>query len=229
MRKRIIGLLLFQSFCVCVFAQTTLETLDKYLAARTRLGRSSGAVLVARGDQVLFQKGYGFADAERRRPFTTATPEPIASLSKMFTAMAVLKLRDARKLGLDDSLCAHLSDCPASWKPITIQEVLRHTSGIPDYEESLELGSDKYLAFMQQPNASVKILENAKNLPLDFAPGSKSHYSNTGYVVLGYLVEQVSGKPFAPYVTDRLLKPAGMRNAGIFGLGIVQGLALPYS
>jgi CubicO group peptidase (beta-lactamase class C family) len=229
MRQLIALLFLLSSFCVCTPAQNIPENLNKYLEARTRLGRFSGAVLVARGKEVLFEKGYGFADVEQRRAYTPTTPEPIASLSKMFTAMAVLKLRDAGKLKLDDPICAHLSNCPDSWTPITIQEVLRHTSGIPDYEEALELGSDKYLAFMQQPNASAKILENAKKLPLDFPPGSKFHYSNTGYVALGYMVEQVSGRPFAEYVTDALQKPAGMTGTGIFVLGKVEGLALPYT
>jgi CubicO group peptidase (beta-lactamase class C family) len=228
MLKLVVVVFLFHSSCACLFAQNISENLNKYLAARTRLGRFSGAVLVARGNDTVFQKGYGFADVERRRPFTTATSEPIASLSKMFTAMAVLKLRDSRKLGLDDSICAHLSNCPDSWKPVTIQE-LRHTSGIPDYEQALELGSDKYLEFMQQPDASAKILENARKLPLDFPPGSKFQYSNTGYVALGYIVEQVSGQPFAQYVTNAVLKPAGMTDAGVFGFGRPSELALPYT
>ena len=229
MRRLIVLLFLLPSFCVCTPAQNISENLNKYLEARTRLGRFSGAVLVARGNEVLFQKGYGFADVGQRKAYTTATPEAIASLSKMFTAMAVLKLRDGGKLALEDSICAHLLDCPDAWKPITIQEVLRHTSGIPDYEEPLDLGSDKYMAFMQQPDASAKILENAKKLPLDFLPGSKFHYSNTGYVALGYMVQQVSGRPFAEYATDTLLKPAKMTNTGIFGFGKAEGLALPYT
>jgi CubicO group peptidase (beta-lactamase class C family) len=81
---------------------------------------------------------------------------------------------------------------------------------------------------MQQPNASEKIMENARKLPLDFPPGSKLHYSNTGYVVLGYMVQQVSGEPFARFVTDTLLKPAGMVATGIFVLENPKDLALPY-
>lgn len=229
MRKSIIIIWLVHAFCCCVFAQDIAKKTDEYLSARTRLGRFSGAVLVARGNDVVFQKGYGFADVEQRQPFTVATPMALASLSKMFTAMAVLKLRDAGKLRLEDSVCAHLSNCPESWKAVTIQELLRHTSGIPDYEDALELGSDKYVQFMQQPNASTKILENAQKLPLDFPPGSKFHYTNTGYVALGYIVEDVSGQPFAQYVTDTLLKPAGMTTSGVFGIGNSHGLALPYT
>ena len=133
------------------------------------------------------------------------------------------------RLRLDDSICAHKSNCPDAWKPVTIQELMRHTSRIPDYEEALELGSDKYLQFMQQPNASEKIMENARKLPLDFPPGGKFHYSNTGYVVLGYTVQEVSGKPFAQFVTDTLLKPADMLATGVFGLENSKNLALPYT
>src|SRR5580704_1720292 len=197
MRKFLIGISLVQLLCACVSAQGIPEKADSYFSARTRLGRFSGVVLVARANDVLFEKGYGFADVEHAHPFTTTTQLPIASLSKMFTAMAVLKLRDAGRLRLDDSICAHLSNCPDTWKSITIQELLRHTSGIPDYEEPLELGSDNYLQFMQQQNASQKIMENAQKLPLDFPPGAKFHYSNTGYVVLGYMVEQVSRESLA--------------------------------
>ncbi len=116
-------------------------SLDRYLSARTELGRFSGAVLVAKGDRVLFRKGYGFADVAARKPYTPETRHAVASITKMFTSMAALKLRDAGKLKLDDSVCAHLAACPDAWKPVTVRELMRHTSGIPDYEEPLELGS----------------------------------------------------------------------------------------
>jgi CubicO group peptidase (beta-lactamase class C family) len=174
MRKFLIGISLIQLLCASVSAQGIPEKADKYFSARTRLGRFSGVVLVARSSEVLFEKGYGFADVEHALLFTTTTQLPIASLSKLFTAMAVLKLRDTGRLRLDDSICAHLSNCPDTWKPITIQDLLRHTSGIPDYEEALELGSDNYLQFMRQQNASEKIMENARKLPLDFPPALNS-------------------------------------------------------
>ncbi|MEA2603970.1 MAG: D-alanyl-D-alanine carboxypeptidase [Acidobacteriota bacterium] len=96
---------------------------------------------------------------------------------------------------------------------------MRHTSGIPDYEEALEIGSDKYMAFMTQPGASARIVENARKLPLDFKPGEKLHYSNTGYIVLSYAIQKAAGQPFGDFVVKILLKPAGMTRSGAFGMG----------
>lgn len=205
-------------------------SLDRYLAARTELGRFSGAVLVAKGDRVLFRKGYGFADVARRTPYTPETRHAVASITKMFTSMAALKLRDAGKLKLDDPICAHLSACPDAWKPVTVQHLMRHTSGIPDYEDPLELGSGKYLAVMTQEGTSRRLVEEAKTKPLDFPPGTKFRYSNTGYLVLAQVVENAAGRPFNDFVTETLLVPAGMRRAGMFdGKTVPTGLATGYT
>ncbi len=195
------------------------QAVDEYLTARTDLGRFSGAVLVARDGKVLLRKGYGFADVEKKLPYTPETQQDVASISKMFTAMAALKLRDQGKLRLDDPLCKYVDDCPEAWKPITLQQLMRHTSGIPDYEEALEIGSEKYMAFMTQPGASARIVENARKLPLDFKPGEKFHYSNTGYILLSYAAQKAAGEPFGDFVTRTLLAPAGMTHSGVFGVG----------
>lgn len=192
---------------------------DRYLSARTAMGSFSGAVLIARDGNVLFRKGYGFADVERKIPYTPETRHEVASISKMFTALAALKLRDQGKLRLEDPICRYLEDCPDAWKPVTVQQLMRHTSGIPDYEEALEIGSEKYMAFMTQPDASARIVENARKLPLDFKPGEKFHYSNTGYVVLSQVVQKAAGQPFAEFVARTLLEPAGMSRSGVFGAG----------
>jgi CubicO group peptidase (beta-lactamase class C family) len=183
------------------------------------MGQFSGAALVAKDGKVILRNGYGFAGVEKKIPYTPETQQEVASISKMFTAMAALKLRDQGKLRLDDSVCDYFDDCPERWKPITVQQLMRHTSGIPDYEESLDLGSDKYMEFMAQPEASARILENAKKKALDFRPGEKFHYSNTGYIVLSYLIQKASGQPFAEFVSKTILLPAGMEHSGYFGPG----------
>jgi CubicO group peptidase (beta-lactamase class C family) len=195
------------------------RALDEYLSARTALGRFSGAVLVAKGERVIFRRGYGYADVERRAPYTPETRHQIASVTKMFTSMAALKLRDAGKLRLEDLICKYLAGCPAAWQPITIQNLMRHTSGIPNYEERLELGSEKYMEFMSRPDVTDAIVEDAKKLPLDFKPGEKFHYSNTGYIVLGYVVEAAAHQAFAAVLTDTVLKPAGLTHTGVVGYG----------
>ena len=202
------------------------ESVDRYLSARTELGRFSGAVLVAKGDRVLFRKGYGYADVARRAPFTPETRQAVASITKMFTSMAALKLRDAGKLRLDESVCARLSGCPDAWKPVTVRHLMRHTSGIPDYEDPLDLGSEKYLAVMMREGTSRRLVEDAKKEPLDFPPGTRFRYSNTGYLVLAEVVESAAGVPFNDFVTKTLLRPAGMVRAGLFdGTSVPEGLA----
>lgn len=205
-------------------------TVDRYLAARAGMGAFSGAVLVARGRQVLVRKGYGYADVARRTPYTPETQHQAASVSKMFTAMAALKLRDQGRLGLDDPISKFVERCPESWKGVTVRHLMRHTSGIPDYEARLELGSEKYMAFMSRPGASREILEQARKDTLEFAPGSKFAYSNTGYILLSHVIERAAGAPFADVVRRALLEPAGMTSSGVLGAGPApERLAVGYT
>ena len=211
-------------------ADSVATQVDRYMSARTALGRFSGAVLIARGNRVILRKGYGFADVEARKPYTPETPQEIASISKMFTSMAALKLRDRGRLKLEDSLAQWLPDCPAAWRAITLQQLMRHTSGIPDYEEALEIGSPRYMEFMGRADATQRIIDEARVKPLDFAPGTKFHYSNTAYNVLALVVERAAREPFQKFVARELLEPAGMKRAGVFdGTSRPAGLAQGYT
>jgi len=206
------------------------KTVDAYMTTRLEMGQFSGAILVAVGDRVVLRKGYGFADVDRRIPYRPDTRHEIASISKMFTALAALQLRDRGKLALDDSICAYLTDCPESWKPVTIGHLMHHRSGIPDYEARVELGSPKYFELMTPAGASARILAQAATEALEFAPGTKFNYSNTGYVVLGFILEKASGVPFARLLSDAILKPAGMRDSGVLGTGSPpKNLAVGYT
>lgn len=202
-----------------VSSRDIARAVDQYLSIRTEMGGFSGAALIARGDELILRKGYGFADVERRIPYTPETRHEIASITKMFTSMTALKLRDEGRLRLEDSICKYLPDCPAAWQPVAVQHLMRHESGIPDYEERLEFGSDEYTEFMTRPNASEAIYEDAKTRPLDFKPGEKFHYSNTGYVVLAYVIQSAARRPFSEVVTSLVLKPARLKHTGLFGYG----------
>jgi CubicO group peptidase (beta-lactamase class C family) len=190
--------LVFVFNCLPVTAQTldAAAAIDRYLTARTELGRFNGAVLVAKDGKVVFRRAYGFADIENRVPYTPEMKQEVASVTKMFVSMSALMLRDKGKLKLEDPICNYLDDCPEAWKPVIIQHLMRHTSGIPDYEEKLELFTPKHVEFMVKPNAYDIIYADAKKLPLDFKPGEKFHYSNTAYVVLGHVIEKASGQSF---------------------------------
>lgn len=202
--------------------------IDAMLSSLTKAGKFSGAVLVARDGKVLLRKGYGFANLEKHIPFTPETRHHVASISKMFTAMAVLKLRDQNSLKLEVSICAYLEQCPKIWQAVTVQHLLRHTSGIPDYEEKLGLYSSAYLEFMTRKDATEKILREARKDKLELRPGTQFRYSNTGYVLLSSIVEKVSGKPFNQAVHDLVLEPAGLKNTGMFEAGMT-GISSGYT
>jgi CubicO group peptidase (beta-lactamase class C family) len=202
--------------------------IDALLSNLTKAGKFSGAVLVARDGKILLRKGYGFANLEKRIPFTPDTPHHVASISKMFTAMAVLKLRDQNSLKLEASICVYLEPCPKIWQAVTMQDLMRHTSGIPDYEEKQGLYSKAYLEFMTRSDATEKILLQARKDKLEFKPGTRFKYSNTGYVLLSSIVEKVSGKPFNQAVHDLVLEPAGLKNTGMFEAGMT-GISSGYT
>ena len=211
-------------------AQTPASQIDSYMRARVDLGQFSGAVLVARGGNVLLSKGYGYADLELATPNTHETRFLAASITKPFTAAALVQLRDAGTLALTDPFCRFVDACPAAWNAITIDQLIHHTSGIPDYEEVYEFGSSRYAQAMLGADNIRTILDTIRPLPLDFVPGSRYHYSNTGYLLLAQVVERASGRPYDVYLREHLFVPAGMKNSGIVPVGrLVPHLATGYS
>jgi CubicO group peptidase (beta-lactamase class C family) len=162
-------------------------------------------------------------------PNRTDTRFAVASITKQFTAAANLQLRDAGKLALTDSICRFVDPCPEAWKPVTLKGLLNHTAGVPDYEEPLELGSADYTAFIGRPDNIDIILKEAATKPLDFEPGSKWHYSNTGYILLSRVIAKVSGQTYERYVEDHVLTPAGMRFSSIDDGVVTPGSAQGYA
>ncbi len=214
-RRLLVLLLVTLSIGLLALAQARISSIDAYLSRLVQSGQWSGAVLIAVGDRVVLRKGYGLADRESRTPFTPQTRHQVASVSKMFTAMAALKLRDAGKLRLEDSICAYLENCPSAWRSITVQNLMRHTSGIPDYEEPLGLYTLRYLAFMTRPDATEQVLGHARTQALEFKPGTRFRYSNTGYIVLSSIIERVSELPFNTAIQSLVLEPAGLPRSGM--------------
>jgi CubicO group peptidase (beta-lactamase class C family) len=161
-----------------------------------------GSVLVAKNGKAVFSKSYGKADLEWDVPNSPTTRFNIASMTKQFTAASILLLEDRGKLKTDDLVKKYLPDAPASWDQITIYHLLTHTSGIPDDGAKYEPGTPDKLVF--------------RDKPLDFQPGEKWAYTNLGYIVLGYLVERITGQTYENFVHDNLFKPLGMNDSGMF-------------
>lgn len=158
---------------------------------------------------MLLSKGYGLADTDRSLPVTPQTGFPIASLTKGFTALGVLLLQAQGRLDVNRPVCGYLPKCPAAWAPITIRQLLDQTSGIPDLTTFPDFG-DKY-ASLETPGQAVDYFWDA---PLDFTPGKSWEYSNSGYILLGDLIETISGQSYASFIQDHIFTPLGMAHSG---------------
>ena len=184
------------------------EEISAYLEAWQATERFMGAVLVAKGGTVVFEEDYGLADLETGRPNTPHTTFRLGSLSKPLTATAVLQLQEAGHLTLDDAVGAHLPEYP-NGRIITLRHLLTHTSGIPDYARFPD-----YPSYMNSPTTLSGLIDRFKNLPLMFPPGTQFGYSNSNYVLLTAIVEQVSGQDYGTYLQEHVFAPSLMDSSG---------------
>jgi D-alanyl-D-alanine carboxypeptidase len=181
------------------------DPVDDYVAAQMRRQQVPGLSLaVVQDGRVVKQQGYGFADLELQVPVTPETVFEIGSITKQFVAAAVMTLVEQGKIDLNEPASRYLSDLPSAWHEVTVRQLLSHTSGIPDFEEILGYGA------YRTPTTAQQLISVAAAKPLDFQPGAEWHYSNTGYYLLGLIIEKVSGVPYVPLIEKRILEPAGM-------------------
>lgn len=182
-----------------------VDEFDRYIQLQLERQHIPGLSLaIVRGDRVVKMRGYGLANVEHRVPASADTVYEIGSITKQFTSMAVMLLREQGRLSLDDRLGSLLPEIPEPWKPVTLKQLLAHTSGIPDYEEVM--GYDSYRLAMKPEQVFAYVATK----PLDFPPGTQWRYSNTGYFLLTLVIEKVSGEKYADFVTKHILTPAGM-------------------
>jgi CubicO group peptidase (beta-lactamase class C family) len=203
--------------------QTTNQEMEDFLQAHLATGEFIGSVLVARGDEVVHSGGYGMANLEHDVPNTTRTIFRLASLTKPFTAAAILQLQEQARVVLNDPVDLYLPDYPRGGE-ITIYHLLNHTSGIPDYEFLRPS-----MAFRNAVSLN-ELMAVFSGLPLEFPPGSQFKYSNSGYVVLTAIIEIVSGQSFADYLTEHIFRPLGMEATGFDdAAAILPGRAAGYT
>lgn len=183
--------------------------IEEYMQAAMKADRFTGAILVARAGKILVSKGYGMADIEDDVPNAPHTKFRLGSVTKQFTAAAILLLQERGKLSVQDSACKYLDDCPAAWQPITIHHLLTHTSGIPNFTAMPD-----YLKTMALPSPAKETVGRVRALPLEFKPGEKFNYSNSGYVLLGYIVEKVSGQSYEQFGRENIFQPLAMNDTG---------------
>ncbi len=168
-----------------------------------------GTVLVAQDGKVLLDKGYGFANLEWDIPNTPTTKFRLGSLTKQFTAASILLLEERGKLKIEDPVKKYMPDAPAAWDKITIFHLLTHTSGIPNFT-----GFPDYESTEAIPTTPEKLVARFRDKPLEFEPGTKWNYSNSGYVLLGYLLEKISGQKYSEFVQQNIFTPLGMKDSG---------------
>jgi D-alanyl-D-alanine carboxypeptidase len=209
--KTIIALLFISLFAPAVNA----DKVDDFVQAEMKRHQTPGfSLAVLKNGKVLKSKGYGFANIEIKAPATPETVYQLASITKCFTATAVMILVEDGKLELADKITAHLLGLPTAWSNVTVRHLLTHTSGIKSYTQL-----DAIALNPQKDIKSEEMIALVADLPLEFPPGDRYDYSNTGYFILGLLIEKLSGVTYGDFLDHRLFKPAGMTQTRVNNLG----------
>ncbi len=188
------------------------ERLDSLYIEHYKKGEFNGNVLVAENGDVIFQKSFGLANEETKEELNIETAFELASVTKQFTAMGIVQLQKDGKLSYDDSISKYIPEL-SNYEGITVLNLLEHTGGLPDYMTIMEKNWDKSKF---ATNESVIKLFQELQPEKDFEPGEKFRYSNTGYLLLGTIIERVSGKSFEDYLTEKIFKPLEMDNTFIY-------------
>jgi CubicO group peptidase (beta-lactamase class C family) len=213
------------------WAQTAVSTqevsakVDEYMNALGNVKGFGGAVLVARDGKAIVSRGYGLAQVELNVPNTAQTKFRIGSLTKQFTAAAILLLQERGKLNVRDGVCKYLADCPAAWQSLTIHQLLTHTSGIPNITALPDWEAKKTL-----PATPAQSMARVRDLPLEFKPGEQFKYSNSNYILLGLIVEKASGASYEAFMKENVFAPLKMSDTGLeHSAQILKNRAAGYS
>ncbi len=189
-------------------APTLDSEIDAMLSAAFPADAPGAAVIVVKDGSVVYRKGFGRANLELQVPIRPENVFEIGSVTKQFTAVAVMMLVEEGKLALDDDVRKHIPDFPDKGVKITVEHLLTHTSGVPSYT-----GLPAWLKLWRQDMSPAEILALTKDLPLEFPPGTEFRYNNTGYTMLGMVIEKASGMSYGDFVARRIFEPCGMRSS----------------
>jgi len=209
-----------------------MPQVDQFIQAEIQRQKVPGLALgIISGDDVVAAKGYGYANVELSVPVSAETIFQSGSIGKAFTGMATMLEVEDGKIALDDPISKYFPGAPDSWASITVRNLLNHTSGIADYAEpdaTAQLDGKPPFDY-RRDYSEEELAKIAYRLPLDFPPGSQWHYSDTGYMVLGILLDRASGRFYGDVLTDRVFKPLGMKTARLISeADIVNNRAAGY-
>ena len=204
----ILVLLFLTSF---VLSQEKADKIDGLMKLYFDYGQFNGTVLVAESGKIIYKKGFGLADMEWNIPNKPDTKFRLGSITKQFTSMLILQLVEEGKLGLEDKLSDTLPYYRGdTGKKVTIHHLLTHTSGIPSYTNLPNFGRE----ISRNPYPVEEFVKKFCSGDLEFEPGAKFSYNNSGYFLLGAVIEKVTGKPYEKALEERIFKPLGMKNSG---------------
>lgn len=182
---------------------------DKLLAGVYQPNETGATALIARKGTVIYKKALGMANLELNVPMQIDNVFRIGSISKQFTAVAILQLKEQGKLDLQDDITKFIPDYPTHGYTITVEQLLNHTSGIKSYTSMKEWDEQ----VRRKDFTPAAMVDYFKNQPMEFAPGTKWNYNNSGFFLLGYIIEKASGKTYQQYIADNIFKPVGMANS----------------
>jgi CubicO group peptidase (beta-lactamase class C family) len=204
--SRILSVILF---CIPAFNLLSVradEIDDSVKAQMDRRHIPGLALAVVREGKMMRAHGYGWADLELNVAVTTETVFEIGSITKQFTAVAILMLVEEGKLGLDENIRRYLDGLPEAWNNITVRHLLTHTSGLKSYNNLRGFEASKHLNCEQ-------FIKALSEFPLDFPPGESWSYCNSGYNLLGFIIEKASGQSYWQFLDRRIFRPLGMTNS----------------
>lgn len=193
-------------------AQSLEARLDASVGANYKPTEPGATVIVVKDGKTLLRKAYGIADTAGMKPMDAGMVLRLGSITKQFTAVAILMLAEENKLALGDDITRFFPDYPTKGKKITVEHLLTHTSGIASYTSRQD-----YPLTMGRDMTPAQMIDSFKNAPLDFEPGTAYRYNNSGYFLLGAIIEKVSGMPYAKFVEQRIFVPLGMRDTAYEG------------
>ncbi|MBK9730361.1 MAG: serine hydrolase [Chitinophagaceae bacterium] len=192
------------------YGQTKSDKIDQLINTYAKYGQFNGSVLISEKGEIIYKKGFGLANVEWNIPNQPDTKHRLASMTKQFTAMLILQLVSENKLKLQVPISAYLPDYPKKTGDIiTIHQLLTHTSGIPNYTDFAS-----YRDIMRDPYRPEELVDLFADSSLQFTPGEKFSYSNSGYILLGFIIEKITGKNYEQVLQEKILTPLKMNNTG---------------
>ncbi len=186
------------------------ETAANLIAPFVEADLFAGGILVAQNGAPRLRHGFGLANREWNLPHSITGKFRLGSLTKQFTATAILQLMERGHLTLDDKIARHFPDAPAAWTDVSLFHLLTHTSGIPSYTSLPHF----FAQDARRDRSPRELIALTEHMPLDFPPGSAFKYNNGGYVILGHIIERLTGQSYETYVRDNILDPLGLHNTG---------------